>query len=437
MDAQAGDTAPGARNRGKAQHDELAFPEATTREILALAPEARVRRILALEPAQLADFRRSLSQAELVDVARDLTPQQKEIFAALAGSERMVGAELLESRLERDVYSRRELEAVMTDFWLNHFNVYLRKNGNEPYLLPAYERETIRPHALGRFEDLLIATAQSPAMLMYLDNWESIGPDSDAAHRGARLAGSGTSIACRRPLGSRPNPSSLSTVAASTRTTPANSWNSTPSASAARSAGTAPPHSSTASAAKAIPRPTSPRSPGSSPAGPSIAPHREASISSEPRRHQPGTKNVLGRSIRENGEAEGLEVLHMLAMSPATARLLSTELAIRFVSDTPPPRLVDRMSKSYLSSGGDIRSVLRTLFNSPEFWSPAVYRAKVRRRSSSSPPPSVRRTPTSPTPFPSCRPSTGWACPSTACPRPTGTAAATKPGSAPAPSSRE
>ena len=73
----------------------------------------------------------------------------------------------------------------MTDFWLNHFNVYVRKNQNEPYLLPAYERDVIRPNALGKFEDLLVATAKSPAMLMYLDNWQSIGPDSMAARNAA------------------------------------------------------------------------------------------------------------------------------------------------------------------------------------------------------------------------------------------------------------
>src|ERR1700753_193852 len=72
----------------------------------------------------------------------------------------------------------------MTDFWLNHFNVYIKKNQNEPYLLPAYERDVIRPNALGKFEDLLVATAKSPAMLMYLDNWQSIGPDSQGAKQG-------------------------------------------------------------------------------------------------------------------------------------------------------------------------------------------------------------------------------------------------------------
>ena len=84
-------------------------------------------------------------------------------------------------RLMRDIDSKRQLQAVMTEFWLNHFNVYLRKNQQEPYLLPAYEQQAILPHALGKFEDLLVATAKSPAMLMYLDNWESVGPDSMAA----------------------------------------------------------------------------------------------------------------------------------------------------------------------------------------------------------------------------------------------------------------
>ncbi len=100
----------------------------------------------------------------------------------------MVGVEEMQVRLMRSIYSNRQLEAVMTDFWLNHFNVYVRKNQNEPYLIPAYERETIRPYALGKFEDLLVATAKSPAMLMYLDNWQSIGPDSMAAKNGPRFA---------------------------------------------------------------------------------------------------------------------------------------------------------------------------------------------------------------------------------------------------------
>ncbi len=96
------------------------------------------------------------------------------------------------------------------------------------------------------------------------------------------------------------------------------------------------------------------------------------------RRHEPGAKMVLGKTIQENGMNEGLEVLHMLATSPATAKFISTKLAVRFVSDDPPATLVDKMSQAFLGSGGDIKTVLRTMFEAPEFWAPAAERAKVK-----------------------------------------------------------
>jgi uncharacterized protein (DUF1800 family) len=107
-------------------------------------------------------------------------------------------------------------------------------------------------------------------------------------------------------------------------------------------------------------------------------PFRSGGYQFEERRHEPGTKTVLGKTIGESGENEGMQVLHMLATSPATAKFISTKLAVRFVSDTPPPALVDRMASAFVASGGDIKTVLRTLFDSPEFWSPEVYRAKVK-----------------------------------------------------------
>src|ERR1039457_2225849 len=98
----------------------------------------------------------------------------------------------------------------------------------------------------------------------------------------------------------------------------------------------------------------------------------------EERRHEPGTKTVLGKTIKENGMNEGLEVLHMLATSPATAKFISTKLAVRFVSDDPPAALVDRMAQAFLASDGDIKVVLHTMFDSPEFWGPSVERSKVK-----------------------------------------------------------
>jgi uncharacterized protein (DUF1800 family) len=94
--------------------------------------------------------------------------------------------------------------------------------------------------------------------------------------------------------------------------------------------------------------------------------------------HEPGDKTVLGHRIKFNGEKEGREVLHLLARNPSTAKFISTKLAMRFVSDNPSPELVDRMSQTFLKKDGDIREVLKTMLRSPEFWSPDVYRAKVK-----------------------------------------------------------
>jgi len=363
-----------AANRGRALHNDRLFSEATTNEILALPPDARVLRILALEPAELVTFRRSLSQAELAGVARDLSPQQKEIFAALQGSARMIGAEVLESRIERDVYSRREVEAVITDFWLNHFSVYLKNNQNEPYFLPAYERETIRPYALGRFEDLLVATAKSPAMLMYLDNWQSIGPDSDAAHRGARYADFAKNPQVKQALKDRGLNENyarelmeLHTVGVGCEVSKDRTGSDlNPACGKGYTQADVTEVAKVFSGWTILPGWTKDRA------------AEGGEYSFEERRHQPGKKTVLGQTIHESGEKEGLEVLHMLAMSPATAKFLSTKLAIRFVSDTPSPALIDRMAKSYLASGGEIKAVLRTMFDAPEFWSPEVFRAKVK-----------------------------------------------------------
>ena len=112
-----------------------------------------------------------------------MTPQQKETVVALLNPTLLVAGELLQTRLLTDVYSQRQLQAVMTDFWLNHFNVYLKKGQLAPWYLVDYQQNVIAPHAMGKFEDLLVATAKSPAMLFYLDNHTSIGPHSMAAMR--------------------------------------------------------------------------------------------------------------------------------------------------------------------------------------------------------------------------------------------------------------
>ncbi len=323
------------------------FPKEETLRILALAPDQRFQAVMAMTPDDLVRFRQSLRGPQAVALANGLAPWQRETLEALPGSLRMVALEETESRVVRDVYSERQLEAVMTDFWLNHFNVYIRKNQQEPYLIPAYER-VVRQHALGNFEDLLVATAESPAMLEYLDNARSIGPNSQAAERLKRVAET-------RPDAKLPKNASaglnenygrelmeLHTLGVNGGYTQAD----------------------VTQVAKVF-------------TGWTIDKDAREFVFND-RRHEPGSKVVLGKTIREAGMNEGLEVLHLLATSPATAHFICQKLAVRFVSDTPPPALVDRMAASFLASHGDIKSVLRTLWASPEFWSPDVVRAKVK-----------------------------------------------------------
>jgi uncharacterized protein (DUF1800 family) len=351
-----------------ATHEEQFYSGLEAVKILNLPPEERMRRILAMPPSELIAFRKSLSQAELAEAAEGLTPMQRETLAALQGSPRMIGAELLQSRMLRDVYSERQLEAVMTDFWLNHFNVYLKKNQNEPYMLPAYERETIRPHALGKFEDLLVATAKSPAMLMYLDNWQSIGPDSIAAKNGGRFAQFAQNPQVKQALKDRGLNENYARELMELHTLGVQCEVSAdrPVSMLDKACGQGYTQQDVTQVARVL-------------TGWTIEqPFRSGGYQFEPRRHEPGTKTVLGKTIGESGEDEGMQVLHMLATSPATAKFVSTKLAVRFVSDTPPPALVDRMAKAFTVSGGDIKTVLRTMFDSPEFWSPEVYRAKMK-----------------------------------------------------------
>jgi uncharacterized protein (DUF1800 family) len=323
-------------------HIEESFPQSQARAIIAQPPAQRFQTLLTLPAPDLARLRKSLTAPELAALADGLTPSQRETLQALPGSLRMIAAETLETRLLRDLDSNRQLEAVMTDFWLNHFNVYLKKNQQAPYQLSTYERETIRAHALGHFEDLLVATAESPAMLTYLDNARSIGPDSRAAQRIQRLPNAKASAGLNENYGRELM--ELHTLGVGGGYTQAD----------------------VTQVAKVF-------------TGWTIArPFQGGGFTFDERRHEPGTKLVLGHTIRESGQQEGLQVLHLLATSPATARFISTKLAVRFVSDDPPPTLVDKMTKTFLASNGDIKAVLRTMFHAPEFWPPQVYRAKVK-----------------------------------------------------------
>ena len=277
-----------------------------------------------------------------------MSPNLKEALGDLENPEQTAVQELLAQRLTRDIYTNAQLQEVMTDFWLNHFNVYLRKNEQMPYYLVSYERDVIRPLALGKFEDLLEAVAHSPAMMLYLDNAQSVGPDSPAAER-AKMA------AARRPGAKKQAPEGLNENYArelmELHTLGVNGGYT---------------QADVTQVARILTGWTVNR------------PQFGGGFQFNPNRHEPGKKVVMGQKFKEDGEMEGRELLHMLAMRPATAQFISRKLAIRFVSDDPSQALVDRMAKAYLTSGGDIPTVLKTLFHSPEFWAASGYRAKVK-----------------------------------------------------------
>jgi uncharacterized protein (DUF1800 family) len=342
----------------------VGFPADQMEAVLRLAPEERLGRLVGMTPGEMLGFREAVKGKDRVRLMAGLAPAQREAVEAMVESpERVVATEDMETRLMRDIDSKRQLQAVMTEFWLNHFNVYLRKNEQEPYMLPAYVQQTVLPHALGKFEDLLVATAKSPAMLMYLDNWESLGPDSQAAGKVAQIqkARPDGKIAQKLPKGINENYGrelmELHTLGVGGGYT----------------------QQDVIEVAKCFTGWTIAQPYGGNGARARMAAEgTPGEFVFDPKRHEPGSKVVLGHTIPEGGMNEGLEVLHILATSPATARFISQELAVRFVSDNPPAALVNRMAATYLKSGGDIGAVLTTMFRSKEFWAPGVYRAKVK-----------------------------------------------------------
>jgi uncharacterized protein (DUF1800 family) len=316
--------------------------------ILDLPAPQRVTLLASLRQPDFDSFRKALKPPQRAALTAGLSPTEKEDLAALDNPQRVVVDELTYQRLTRDIYSNAQLQEVMTDFWLNHFNVYLHKNDETPYYLVSYERDVIRPRALGKLEDLLEAAAHSPAMLLYLDNSSSMGPDSPAAERAKAAAARHPEAKPKAPEGLNENYArelmELHTLGVNGGYTQAD----------------------VTQVARVLTGWTVDR------------PERGGTFKFDENRHEPGDKKVLGSKIKENGEQEGRELLHMLATRPATAQFLSRKLAVRFVADDPPQSLIDRMAKSYLSSGGDISVVLETLFHSPEFWANGAYRAKVK-----------------------------------------------------------
>ncbi len=270
-----------------------------------------------------------------------------------ATSRRAVITQVQSARVARAVAGNRQLQEVMTDFWMNHFSVFAQKGPPQPYYLIEYERDVIRPNSLGKFRDLLGAVAASPAMLFYLDNARSMGdtsrPRLATVNRRRARALPGEQLARLRQGGLNENYGrellELHTLGVDGGYT----------------------QQDVIDVARALTGWTI-RSPATG-----------GGFVFRPEMHDAGEKTVLGRKLRGGrGIEDGQEVLDILARHSSTARYIARKLAIRFVSDSPPQALVDRAAQVFLRTDGDIREVVRAIVTSNEFYSTAAYRSKVK-----------------------------------------------------------
>jgi uncharacterized protein (DUF1800 family) len=322
-----------------------------------LAPRIKLADVLT--PAQLEVVRTgkpeekeqmlaSLPVGKRLDFVWALRPEQRRQLFTLApvqlrrelmlsvNPQNVVASDLAEAKLLRAIYSKRQLQELLVDFWYNHFNVFLNKGGDR-YLVPTYEREAIRPHVFGKFYDLLLATAESPAMLFYLDNWQSVA--ADAPQRPNQKNKRGLNENYGREL------LELHTLGVDGGYT----------------------QRDVIEVARCF-------------TGWTIAnPRKGGGFEFNEKVHDKGQKVVLGHVIPAGGGMnDGLQVLKILAYHPATAHFISLKLAQRFVADDPPPSLVNRMAQAFSKTDGDLRQVMRAMLFSTEFWSQGAYRAKIK-----------------------------------------------------------
>jgi len=271
--------------------------------------------------------------------------------------------ELQQQKIIRAIYSQRQLQEVLVDFWFNHFNVDARK-GADRFLLTSYERDVIRPHVFGKFRDLLEATAKSPAMLFYLDNWMSAdpaGPHFEPLRPRIARGPFG------RPMLIQPSPAAVA-ERQNARAPKGLNENYGRELMELHTLGVDGGYTQqdVTEVARAFTGWTIDR------------PRMGGDFKFDARLHDDGPKLVLGRVIKAGGERDGEAVLDLLAKHPSTARFIATKLARRFVSDTPPPALVDRIAATFRETDGDLREVVRAILTSPEFLSPDVMHAKVK-----------------------------------------------------------
>jgi len=329
-----------------------------------LDPKIKLAEILTPEQIDILrngkpDEKRALLESLPADKRTDfvwaLRPQQRQMLIAVAPVElrrelmlslnpgNVVAIDLTEGKVLRAIYSTHQLQELLVDFWFNHFNVFINK-GADRFTVPTYEREAIRPYVFGKFYDLLLATAKSPAMLFYLDNWESVGANSEEATRPRPFA---PKQQAKRGLNENYGRElmELHTLGVDGGYTQQDVIN----------------------VARCF-------------TGWTIAGPRKGGVFEyNDKMHDKGEKIVLGHVIPAGGGMnDGLKVLDILAHHPSTAHFISLQLCKRFVADDPPPSLVNRMAATFLKTDGDLREVTRVMITSPEFWSQGAYRAKMK-----------------------------------------------------------
>ena len=348
-------------------HPERIADSAMTERLAQFSTLSKTSRELADEyfvPAQMARLevqRRRAAEAPMAQPGTPANPAPDSMTAEqgqAVRAERQALMEVMQAKVLRAAHSERQLEEVMVDFWFNHFNVFVGKGPVRLYL-NEYERDAIRPHVLGKFSDLLRATAESPAMLFYLDNWQSSAPE------GARTM----SANGMRPARGLNRPRAIANGPATQNRRRGLNENYARELMELHTLGVDGGYTQkdVQEVARAF-------------TGWTIAtPRQGGSFRFEPRMHDAGEKIVLGRRIPAGGgKKDGDDVLDLLAKHPSTARFIATKLARRFIADDPPASAIERAAKRFTETDGDIREVVRSIVTSPEFFAAAAYRAKVK-----------------------------------------------------------
>jgi uncharacterized protein (DUF1800 family) len=332
-----GDTDPAANAPDMKKLNEIFTPQ-QLRTLRTGTPQQRLAVFQSLTKDQQEDAIEAMPPPLRQNLMQVAPAEMRRRLELTAGPQQVVARDLMEAKLLRAIYSSRQLEEVLDDFWFNHFNIFLDK-GADRYLVTEYEHAVIRPRVLGKFRDLLEATAKSPAMLFYLDNWQSVGVEAPPVRGGGNRPRRGLNENYGREL------LELHTLGVDGGYT----------------------QKDVTEVARCF-------------TGWTIdQPQRGGTFLFNPRLHDKGEKTVLGVKIPAGGGIEdGEKVLAIVARHPATAHFISKKLAMRFVADEPPPSLVDRMAQTYLKSDGDVRAVLKTIFDSKEFWSVGAYRSKMK-----------------------------------------------------------